>query len=125
MAESPSDEVSITAPPTGRTDGYRLLRCAEQGDIRGLEDVLRRGCDPNFRDQFNWTALMSAAYSGRTQAVRVLLHRGALWRSITDTQVRGVGSCVSLSLSYVLSVCLYFCLSTFLSHSLFSLSVSL
>ncbi|KAM9454953.1 G patch domain and ankyrin repeat-containing protein 1 [Clarias gariepinus] len=88
VAEGPSDEVSITAPPTGRTDGYRLLRCAEQGDIRGLEDVLRRGCDPNFRDQFNWTALMSAAYSGRTQAVRVLLHRGALWRSITDTQGR-------------------------------------
>ncbi|KAF5888563.1 G patch domain and ankyrin repeat-containing protein 1 [Clarias magur] len=90
VAESPAGEVttSSTASPAGRADGYKLLRCAEQGDVRGLEDVLRRGCDPNFRDQFNWTALMSAAYSGRTQAVRVLLHRGALWRSVTDTQGR-------------------------------------
>lgn len=81
-------ESSALAPPAGRPDGYRLLRCAEQGDVRGMEDVLRRGCDVNFRDQFNWTALMSASYSGRTDTVRVLLHRGALWRTITDSQGR-------------------------------------
>ncbi|KAK3511234.1 hypothetical protein QTP70_033621, partial [Hemibagrus guttatus] len=79
---------SDTAPPAGRTEGYRLLRCAEQGDVRGVEDILRRGCDVNFRDQFNWTALMSAAYSGRTDTVRVLLQNGALWTLVTDTQGR-------------------------------------
>ncbi|KAG7316192.1 hypothetical protein KOW79_021058 [Hemibagrus wyckioides] len=79
---------SDTAPPTGHTEGYRLLRCAEQGDVGGVKDVLRRGCDVNFRDQFNWTALMSAAYSGRTDTVRVLLQNGAKWTLVTDTQGR-------------------------------------
>lgn len=101
-------ESGALSPPAGRAEGYRLLRCAEQGDVRGLEDILRRGCDINFRDQFKWTALMSASYSGRTRAVRSLLHQGALWTHITDTQVRE-GSFYflrSLSLSVPLSISL-------------------
>ncbi|XP_047658981.1 G patch domain and ankyrin repeat-containing protein 1-like [Tachysurus fulvidraco] len=79
---------SSSAPSAGHTEGYRLLRCAEQGDVRGVEELLRRGCDVNFRDQFNWTALMSASFSGRTDTVRVLLQKGALWTLITDTKGR-------------------------------------
>ncbi|KAI5617739.1 G patch domain and ankyrin repeat-containing protein 1 isoform a, partial [Silurus asotus] len=90
-------ENSVTVPPAGHAEGYRLLRCAEQGDVQGVEDALRRGCGVNFTDHFNWTALMSAAYSGRTHTVKVLLHQGALCTTITDTQGRNACDLARLS----------------------------
>ncbi|TTE81780.1 G patch domain and ankyrin repeat-containing protein 1 [Bagarius yarrelli] len=90
-------EVVKSMPPAGSAEGYRLLRCAEQGDVRGMEELLRRGCDLNFRDQFNWSALMSAAFSGRREAVQVLLQKGALWTRITDTQGRDARDLASVA----------------------------
>ncbi|XP_062866495.1 G patch domain and ankyrin repeat-containing protein 1 [Trichomycterus rosablanca] len=87
-AAGASGSPGSAAPPAGPTEGYRLLRCAEQGDVSGVETLLQRGCDINFRDEFKWTPLMSACYSGRTRTARVLLHRGASWRGVTDQQGR-------------------------------------
>ncbi|KAL7845102.1 hypothetical protein AOLI_G00232940 [Acnodon oligacanthus] len=81
------------APPSGQADavserdGHRLLRCAQDGDLRALTELLDRGCDVNFCDGFYWTPLMCASHAGRREAVRLLLNRGAAWVGVVDTQV--------------------------------------
>ncbi|KAL6482519.1 hypothetical protein MHYP_G00105990 [Metynnis hypsauchen] len=87
-----------SAPPSGQADavserdGHRLLRCAQDGDLRALTELLDRGCDVNFRDGFYWTPLMCASHAGRREAVRLLLNRGAAWVGVVDTQGRDARS---------------------------------
>uniref|UniRef100_A0A3B4C936 Uncharacterized protein n=1 Tax=Pygocentrus nattereri TaxID=42514 RepID=A0A3B4C936_PYGNA len=86
------------APPSGQADavlerdGHRLLRCAQDGDLRALKELLDRGCDVNFRDGFYWTPLMCASHAGQREAVRLLLNRGAAWVGVVDTQGRDARS---------------------------------
>uniref|UniRef100_A0A672F7X4 G-patch domain-containing protein n=1 Tax=Salarias fasciatus TaxID=181472 RepID=A0A672F7X4_SALFA len=68
--------------------GLRLLRCAHEGDIPGLKDLLSKGVDINFQDSFFWTAVMCASWSGQRAAVRLLLQHGAAWVGVVDTQGR-------------------------------------
>ncbi|XP_028828254.1 G patch domain and ankyrin repeat-containing protein 1 [Denticeps clupeoides] len=74
---------------TCERDSHRLLRCAQDGDVKTLEGLLGKGhVDVNFRDGFYWTAMMCASYAGRLDAVKVLLRRGAAWVGVVDTQGR-------------------------------------
>ncbi|KAL0204606.1 hypothetical protein M9458_002624, partial [Cirrhinus mrigala] len=57
-----------------------------EGNIRALKDLLRRGCDVNFCDDFYWTAVMCASKAGQTEAVRLLLQNGAAWVGVVDKQ---------------------------------------
>ncbi|XP_041838225.1 G patch domain and ankyrin repeat-containing protein 1 [Melanotaenia boesemani] len=68
--------------------GLRLLRCAHEGDISSLKDLLSKGVDINFQDTFFWTAVMCASWSGQKAAVRLLLSHGAAWVGVVDTQGR-------------------------------------
>ncbi|XP_057700398.1 G patch domain and ankyrin repeat-containing protein 1 [Corythoichthys intestinalis] len=68
--------------------GLKLLRCAQEGDLAGLEDLLAKGVDINFQDSFFWTGIMCASSSGQRAAVRLLLERGAAWVGVVDTQGR-------------------------------------
>ncbi|CAJ1053980.1 G patch domain and ankyrin repeat-containing protein 1 [Xyrichtys novacula] len=68
--------------------GLRLLRCAHEGDISGLKDLLSKGADINYQDTFFWTAVMCASWSCQRAAVRLLLQRGAAWVGVVDTQGR-------------------------------------
>ncbi|GAA6228064.1 G patch domain and ankyrin repeat-containing protein 1 [Lates japonicus] len=68
--------------------GLRFLRCAHEGDISGLKDLLSKGVDINFQDTFFWTAVMCASWSGQRAAVRLLLQHGAAWVGVVDTQGR-------------------------------------
>ncbi|XP_051242611.1 G patch domain and ankyrin repeat-containing protein 1 [Dicentrarchus labrax] len=68
--------------------GLRLLRCAHNGDISGLKDLLSKGVDINFQDTYFWTAVMCASWSGQRDAVRLLLQHGAAWVGVVDTQGR-------------------------------------
>ncbi|XP_037327102.2 G patch domain and ankyrin repeat-containing protein 1 [Pungitius pungitius] len=68
--------------------GLRLLRCAHEGDISGLKDLLSKGVDINVQDTYFWTAMMCASWSGQRSAVRLLLHRGAAWVGVVDTHGR-------------------------------------
>ncbi|XP_070768663.1 G patch domain and ankyrin repeat-containing protein 1 [Enoplosus armatus] len=68
--------------------GLRLLRCAHEGDISGLKELLSKGVDINFQDTFFWTAVMCASWSGQRAAVRLLLQHGAAWVGVVDTQGR-------------------------------------
>ncbi|XP_041640355.1 G patch domain and ankyrin repeat-containing protein 1 [Cheilinus undulatus] len=68
--------------------GLRLLRCAHEGDITGLKDLLSRGVDINFQDTYFWTAVMCASWSGQRAAVKLLLQHGAAWVGVVDTQGR-------------------------------------
>uniref|UniRef100_A0A3Q3Q3T1 Uncharacterized protein n=1 Tax=Monopterus albus TaxID=43700 RepID=A0A3Q3Q3T1_MONAL len=73
----------------GQTDfGLRFLRCAHEGDISGLKELLSKGVDINFQDTFFWTAVMCASWSGQRAAVRLLLQHGAAWVGVVDTQGR-------------------------------------
>ncbi|KAI2668538.1 G patch domain and ankyrin repeat-containing protein 1 [Labeo rohita] len=73
---------------TSERDGHKLLRCAQEGNIRALKDLLQHGCDVNFRDDFYWTAVMCASKAGQTEAVRLLLQNGAAWVGVVDKQGR-------------------------------------
>ncbi|XP_023696642.1 G patch domain and ankyrin repeat-containing protein 1 [Paramormyrops kingsleyae] len=76
------------AAPSER-DGHRLLRCAQEGDLAGLRELLgKKGCNVNFCDAYYWTAIMCASYAGRLDAVRYLLHKGAAWVGVVDIQGR-------------------------------------
>ncbi|XP_040891807.1 G patch domain and ankyrin repeat-containing protein 1 [Toxotes jaculatrix] len=68
--------------------GLKLLRCAHEGDISGLKELLSKGVDINFQDTFFWTATMCASWSGKRAAVRLLLQHGAAWVGVVDTQGR-------------------------------------
>ncbi|XP_028259798.1 G patch domain and ankyrin repeat-containing protein 1 [Parambassis ranga] len=68
--------------------GLRLLRCAHEGDITGLKDLLARGVDINYQDTYFWTALMCASWSGQRSAVGLLLQHGAAWVGVVDIQGR-------------------------------------
>lgn len=95
--------------------GLRLLRCAHEGDIAGLKDLIAKGVDINFQvkhfllgvfilqnilfvftdylppqDTYFWTAMMCASWSGQRAAVRLLLQHGAAWVGVVDTQGRDV-----------------------------------
>ncbi|KAG5847189.1 G patch domain and ankyrin repeat-containing protein 1 [Anguilla rostrata] len=70
-------------------DGHRLLKCAQEGDLPGLRELLeKKGCDINFKDTYYWTAIMCASYAGQRRAVRLLLDKGAAWVGVVDTQGR-------------------------------------
>jgi ankyrin repeat protein len=61
-----------------RTEHHLMMQVpAERGDYRVLETMLDCGFDPNVKDTDGVTALHRAAMSGRADAVRVLLARGA------------------------------------------------
>lgn len=68
--------------------GLRLLRCAHEGDISSLKELLSKGVDINFQDTYFWTAVMCASWSGQRAAVRLLLQHGAAWVGVVDTQGR-------------------------------------
>ncbi|KAG9330055.1 hypothetical protein JZ751_027360 [Albula glossodonta] len=80
------------AQPSGTAserDGHKLLRCAQEGDLAGLRVLLeKKGCDINFQDSYYWTAIMCASYAGQRAAVKLLLHKGAAWVGVVDTQGR-------------------------------------
>lgn len=73
---------------TAELQGLRFLRCAHEGDISGLKDLLSKGVDINFQDTYFWTAMMCASWSGSTAAVRLLLQHGAAWVGVVDVQGR-------------------------------------
>ncbi|XP_071361490.1 G patch domain and ankyrin repeat-containing protein 1 [Trachinotus anak] len=68
--------------------GLRLLRCAHEGDLSGLRELLSKGVDINFQDTFFWTAMMCASWSGQRAVVRLLLQHGAAWVGVVDMQGR-------------------------------------
>ncbi|XP_015260799.1 PREDICTED: G patch domain and ankyrin repeat-containing protein 1 [Cyprinodon variegatus] len=68
--------------------GLRLLRCAHQGDISGLKELISKGVDINFQDTYLWTAVMCASWAGQQDAVRLLLRQGAAWVGVVDTRGR-------------------------------------
>jgi ankyrin repeat protein len=58
---------------------YAILRAAEDGDVPRIRRLLDEGAnvDSVTDGRFPWTPLMHAAWKGRTDAVRLLLERGA------------------------------------------------
>lgn len=73
---------------TSKRSGHKLLQYAQEGNIQGLRDLLRHGCDVNFRDDFFWTGVMCASQAGKTEAIRLLLQHGAAWVGVVDKQGR-------------------------------------
>jgi ankyrin repeat protein len=58
---------------------YEILEAAEVGDVPCIRRLLDEGAnvDSVTDGRFPWTPLMKAAWRGRTDAVRLLLERGA------------------------------------------------
>lgn len=88
--ESESNQRRVTSASERSMEllGLRLLRCANEGDISGLKDLLSKGVDINYQDTYFWTAVMCASWSGQRAAVRLLLQHGAAWVGVVDTQGR-------------------------------------
>ncbi|XP_058100995.1 integrin-linked protein kinase 1-like [Magnolia sinica] len=56
----------------------RLMYLANEGDLKGIEELLDAGTDVNFTDIDGRTALHIAACQGRTDVIELLLRRGAV-----------------------------------------------
>ena len=58
---------------------HEILDAAEAGDVPRIQSLLDEGAnvDSVSDGRFPWTPLMKAAWRGRTEAVRLLLERGA------------------------------------------------
>ncbi|XP_035390964.1 G patch domain and ankyrin repeat-containing protein 1 [Electrophorus electricus] len=69
-------------------EGHCLLRCAQDGDVRVLRQLLSQGCNVNFHDAFYWTPVMCASHAGQREVLRLLLQAGAAWVGVVDTQGR-------------------------------------
>ncbi|XP_019117351.2 G patch domain and ankyrin repeat-containing protein 1 [Larimichthys crocea] len=86
--ESEGSQRRETSESSMQLLGLRLLRCAHEGDVSSLRDLLSKGADINFQDTYFWTAVMCASWSGQRAAVRLLLQREAAWVGVVDTQGR-------------------------------------
>ena len=54
--------------------GHKFLRYAQDGNVDDVEKSLSgEVCDVNFMDQYGWSALMCASYSGQSDIVKILL----------------------------------------------------
>jgi len=95
LAIAPVRAVTLSQRPTGQSDEQTLLRAmkteariasaidralleaAKEGDVWGIEDLLRRGGNVNAAIDGDGSALIVAAREGHLDAVRFLLDRGA------------------------------------------------
>jgi len=58
-------------------DNFTLIGASYCGDIDIITDLLKKGVDVNFADDYGRTALYFAASQGQTQVVKMLLESGA------------------------------------------------
>lgn len=58
-------------------DNFTLIGASYCGDIDVIADLLKKGVDINFVDDYGRTALYFACYQGQTQVVKMLLESGA------------------------------------------------
>ncbi|KAL5997702.1 hypothetical protein ACLOJK_008632 [Asimina triloba] len=63
--------------PAGIESTIRLMYLANEGDLKGIEELLGAGVDVNFKDIDDRTALHVAACQGRKDVVESLLRNGA------------------------------------------------
>lgn len=74
---------------TDTRKGNQLLKAAQDGNLKSLQKLVEKeGCDVNYKDGFDWTAIMCAAYAGREEAVRYLLRHEAAWVGVCESQGR-------------------------------------
>ncbi|KAJ8872070.1 hypothetical protein PR048_025671 [Dryococelus australis] len=55
----------------------RVMKNAENNDVKGLQELLTTCKNVNFTDNFGWTPLMCAACAGSVEAVEFLIESGA------------------------------------------------
>ena len=70
-------------------DNFTLIGASYCGDIDIITDLLKKGVDINFVDDYGRTALYFACYQGQTQVVKMLLESGAD-KNIKDCKKRSV-----------------------------------
>ncbi|XP_070593771.1 G patch domain and ankyrin repeat-containing protein 1 [Erythrolamprus reginae] len=74
---------------TDTRKGNQLLKAAQDGNMKSLQKLVEKeGCDVNYKDGFDWTAIMCAAYAGREEVVRYLLRHKAAWVGVCESQGR-------------------------------------
>jgi len=54
-----------------------LIKETRSDDSQNARDMVRAGIDPNAKTAKGWTALMSAAYNGQADTVKLLIEKGA------------------------------------------------
>jgi uncharacterized protein len=87
--QTPSSQTSITGERVGSGLDRALIRAVVDGDISGIDELLRAGANVNCTIDVNGAAsspLIRAACGGQLDAVRLLLDRGA---SINQTATVG------------------------------------
>lgn len=57
--------------------GDSLCLASKKGEVRTIQKLIETGAAINGRDQHGWTALHRASFKGKTDAVRMLIDKGA------------------------------------------------
>lgn len=86
-----------------------LMRAAAIGHAERVEDLLRKGVDPNEKGPRNSTAIMFAAGGGHLDVVKILMEKGADptateeggWDALMHAEVDGHREVASLIRQYV------------------------
>ena len=69
--------VPMKAKPNNPILNRQMFRAADMNDIAGLKEAFRLGADPNYQNKYGYTALMWAAWYGKTEIARILIEAGA------------------------------------------------
>ncbi|XP_075384259.1 2-5A-dependent ribonuclease [Tenrec ecaudatus] len=71
---------SLLSSQSGKTtvkDNHQLIVAARTGDVEKARQLLERGADVNFQDEWGWAPLHNAVQNSKEDLVDLLLHHGA------------------------------------------------
>lgn len=96
----------VQSQPRSKPSATELQRAAIADNLNNLVACLEKGCDPNERDRFGWTALHFAAQTNSTLCIQALADFGADLNAqnragVTALHVSAESDCVGAAIALI------------------------